>query len=377
MFAARTHADTSCLASQNQVGKYTTKTLWNEYFLPPWDVWSLASHDPVTPGREGTNIAGSTPSNQMQESWHRVCKRIAGKNLRSSTADLLTLRLPQILMHDAINMPDELCFKLNHYEPKMLRKAIKYLELRDPASHVRVAEKPSASKRKKKAAATSWYVLRFGTNFSRFSVKLLRQYGCALNGNVPEYIFEDELNTPLDILKHATAICSAAHWVTKGTSDMCYPSTLNPANLVCTCKRSRSITLCSHIIVVTALYVPDTYNLKGLQHLVQKLCEKGKHKAHRPRDALDGTRIQPDGDARADSDDEEEVDVDADGFSADDDDPGEMSEDLDVSEDDNYDAAVDDNNRPDPFDATAQCDACDADDDEEDVADVLAELLQP
>ena len=158
---------------------------------------------------------------------------------------------------------------------------------------------------------------------------------------------------------------------------MCYPSTLNPAKLVCTCKRSRSITLCSHIIVVTALYVPGSYNLKGLQHLVQKLSEKGKHKAHRPRDALDGTRIQPDGDARADSDDEEEVDVDADGFSADDDDPGEMSEDLDVSEDDNYDAAVDDNNRPDPFDATAQCDACDADDDEEDVADVLAELLQP
>jgi hypothetical protein len=279
-------------------------------------------------------------------------------------------------MHDAINMPDELCFKLNHYEPKMLRKAIKYLELRDPETHVCVAELPSARKRKQKAPATSWYVLRFGTKFSRLSVKLRRQYGCALNGDVPEYIYEDELRTPLDILKHATSICSAAHWVTKGTSDMCYPSTLNPAHLICTCKRSRSITLCSHIIVVTALYVPNSYNTLGLQHLVQKLSEKGKHKAHRPRDALDGTRIQPGGDAEAESDDEEEVEVDSDGFSADEDDPGVLSEDLDGEDDDEGAAALND-----AFDAVAECEPCNDEpcsdkDDEEDMADVLADLLQ-
>ena len=331
-----TNSDTSVCTScphnihclQAQPGKYTTTQLWNEYFLPPWDVWSLASHDATTPGRESTNIAGTVPSNQCQESWHRVIKRVVGKGrLRAGTTAVIEQRLPTILRNDAITMPDQLCFQITHYEPSMLRKAIKYLELRNTDTHVRPAEKPSSSSRKKKAAPTSWFVLRLNGKFGKFTAKLVKQYASALNGDVPSSTSEDDLDTPLRILKHASDICAAAHWVSKGTPDMCYPCTLNPAHLVCTCKRSRSITLCSHIIVVTALTVPGTYNLTGLKHLVQKLCEKGKNAPHRPRAALGGTRIQPAGDSAAESSSEDEPEN-SDGFSSDEDDPGELEADL-------------------------------------------------
>ena len=96
-----------------------------------------------------------------QESWHRVIKGVVGKGrLRAGTTAVIEQRLPTILRNDAITMPDQLCFQITHYEPSMLRKAIKYLELRNTDTHVRPAEKPSSGSRKKKAAPTSWFVLR-------------------------------------------------------------------------------------------------------------------------------------------------------------------------------------------------------------------------
>ena len=46
---------------------------------------------------------------------------------------------------------------------------------------------------------------------------------------------------------------------------------LNPAHIVCTCKSSRSTTLCSHIIAITALCVPGTYDIDYLKSLLENL----------------------------------------------------------------------------------------------------------
>ena len=96
------------------------------------------------------------------------------------------------------------------------------------------------------------------------------------------------------------------------------------AHLVCTCKSSRSTTLCSHIIAITALCVPGTYTIDYLKSLLENLAPKGKKAAHRPGNTLGGQRIQPQGDSEAESDSDGEDDDE--GYSGDEDDPGPATE---------------------------------------------------
>ena len=80
---------------------------------------------------------------------------------------------------------------------------------------------------------------------------------------------------------------------------------LNPAKLCCTCKGFRMISVCSHCIAITALYIRGQYTVEYLQQLTDKLVEKPKRKSHRPRRTVGGTRIQPEDS----SEDDEEAEV--------------------------------------------------------------------
>ena len=72
----------------------------------------------------------------------------------------------------------------------------------------------------------------------------------------------------------------------KEAQHLCMPS-LNPLQLLCTCKGFRHHCICSHVLGVSHL-------LKGID-LKKELQELSKRReAHRPRDARGARQIQPD-----------------------------------------------------------------------------------
>ena len=72
--------------------------------------------------------------------------------------------------------------------------------------------------------------------------------------------------------------------------------------------------------------VPGTYTKAYIEALLEQLCEKGKKAAHRPRNALGGQHIQPEGDSDDGGEADEPEADDAEGYSADEDDPGPQTE---------------------------------------------------
>ena len=66
-----------------------------------------------------------TPSQQVQEAWHRTVKDLLKGSLRGTTKAVLEISLPKILEHDALMMSDELLFHLprEHIAPHMYDKA--------------------------------------------------------------------------------------------------------------------------------------------------------------------------------------------------------------------------------------------------------------
>ena len=57
---------------------YTTKTLWSQYCVAPWNTWSIASYDgyggqlPDGGTAICLDLPGILPSNQTEEAWHKV-----------------------------------------------------------------------------------------------------------------------------------------------------------------------------------------------------------------------------------------------------------------------------------------------------------------
>ena len=67
------------------------RTLWNEYFVPPWSCWSIGLHLD-TP----LNIS----NNQPIESWHKGLMKTLSKALKGSTAAVLEHSFPKIVHKD-------------------------------------------------------------------------------------------------------------------------------------------------------------------------------------------------------------------------------------------------------------------------------------
>lgn len=247
-------------------------------------------------------------------------------NLRAGTASVLEQRLPEILRNDAILLPDLLCFEVTRYNPRMLKKALRYCDV--PRLDNYVHNVNFANKNSRNQPPLSFFILRFGNSkIDKMTKKFARQYLRLLHGEEPrEYDDDAECDDSEWLLKHVMLMCSSAHWVTEVDAEHCYPCELNPANLVCTCKSNRSTTLCSHIIAITAMCVPGTYTKAYIEALLEQLCEKGKKAPHRPRNALGGQHIQPEGDSDDGGEADEPEADDAEGYSADEDDPGPQTE---------------------------------------------------
>ena len=87
------------LVGGEEIDKHTRgaprlRTLWNEYFVEPWDCWSLGLNLTVP-----LNIS----NNQPIESWHNHgIRRLLKKALRGSTAAVLNHSLPKIIYQDSI-----------------------------------------------------------------------------------------------------------------------------------------------------------------------------------------------------------------------------------------------------------------------------------
>jgi hypothetical protein len=83
-------------------------------------------------------------------------------------------------------------------------------------------------------------------------------------------------------------------------------SELNPAELICTCKGYKVSSNCSHTIAVTALFITDAQCVSGwksfdrgyLEILLEKVARR-TIRAHRPRNIVAGTRIQPTDDTQS------------------------------------------------------------------------------
>ena len=90
-------------------------------------------------------------------------------------------------------------------------------------------------------------------------------------------------------------------------------SELNPAELICTCKGYKVSSNCSHTIAVTALFITDAQCVSGwksfdrgyLEILLEKVARRTRA-AHRPRNIVAGTRIQPTDDTVEEEGDGEE-----------------------------------------------------------------------
>jgi hypothetical protein len=65
-------------------GKYTktTKGFWKTYCQGPWATWSIGTYDGY--GTDAHDLPGCLPSNQCQESWHRMMKNLLKGKLRGS-----------------------------------------------------------------------------------------------------------------------------------------------------------------------------------------------------------------------------------------------------------------------------------------------------
>jgi hypothetical protein len=131
---------------------------------------------------------------------------------------------------------------------------------------------------------------------TRGSLKRLRKNTLASSKVMNPPDANEQTGDSLENLKRVMQLCGALHWVCAAPSPgLVFKCDLNPGLLSCTCKSSRATTMCAHIIAVTALYIPSTYSADYLRDLLKKLCKKGKKKAHRPRNALGGQYMQPEG----------------------------------------------------------------------------------
>ena len=74
-----------------QSGDYTTRQLWNEYFVSPWDNWSVGLNN---------HVPGFTPSNNPIESWHDNIVDLLKGEMRASTEATLTCACMSIPAHN-------------------------------------------------------------------------------------------------------------------------------------------------------------------------------------------------------------------------------------------------------------------------------------
>ena len=170
---------------------------------------------------------------------------------------------------------------------KMVAKALRYID-----EQQQMISTPDGK--------TNFYVLRFKSKWYKISKKLVKQYNQTLRGETPPEVSKQ--TSTRGRLKELINICQSMHLVLHPQNAGDFPAPqLNPAKLCCTCKGFRMISVCSHCIAITALFIRGQYTAEYLTKLTDKLVQKPKRKSHRPKKTVGGRHIQP-----ADSSDEDE-----------------------------------------------------------------------
>ena len=148
-----------------------------------------------------------------------------------------------------------------------------------------------------------------------------------LHGEEPKYYtaYWEADSGSKEELEAVCDVCQSMHMVMslgKGFPPGSFISSeLNPAELICTCKGFKVSSNCSHTVAVTALFITDAQCVRGwrsfdryyLEQLLEKVARR-THRAHRPRNIVAGTRIQPTDDTVEEEGDGEESDDDLDGM---------------------------------------------------------------
>ena len=289
---------------EDQPGKYTTVQLREQHLTRPWAAFSIGTFDGMTAGF--LDLPLIIPSQQCQESWHKKLMRLCGDQLRVGTAKVLDHTLRRILLMDTAGIPKQLNFTPRHLSKAMLKKALRYLDEDDTRIQ---------------SYGPLTYVLRFKSAFAKLSKKLVAEYVKTLKGRVPDqaprYKNADEDDAKEQLLAVIEVTDSMHSVVCPTTVDEDWCSLWNPAGLSCSCKGFRMCGLCSHVLAVT-VWLDKTvgFDRAYLESQLEKLCEKPKRAAHRPRKTAEASRVQPHGDsASEDSDDndgddeEEDLDV--------------------------------------------------------------------
>ena len=129
---------------------------------------------------------------------------------------------------------------------------------------------------------------------------------------------KEELCALIDVCQSMHMVMSLGKGIPPGSF---ISSELNPAELICTCKGYKVSSNCAHTVAVTALFIPDAQCVPGrrsfdrydLETLIEKVAGVTR-RAHRPRNIVAGTRIQPRDDTVEEAEDGEESDEDLDGM---------------------------------------------------------------
>ena len=83
-------------------------TFWDSNMTDPWDCWSICDFD----------LALCTPSNQVQESWHKqILKAKIPGMFKGSTESVIKVALPQLVRMDGYLMPTTLSFDVSYPIP--------------------------------------------------------------------------------------------------------------------------------------------------------------------------------------------------------------------------------------------------------------------
>ena len=236
----------------------------------------------------------------------QVVKKLLKKKFRGPTKVVLTESLPEVLQHDGIQKPDELCFEVDMYPSEMLQKAQRLINKADTKVHATYISSDRPNR-----VNQVFFLNTSGTQEVKLTKKLRKQYMGCLNGSEPEMeikeLIPQEGTRSEKRLKYTMAVCASIHLVfvlpPETTDQACLPCELNPFGLLCTCKGFRGCSLCPHVIAATALFIPNTYTSDYIEELLQIIQSKRGKK--RPRKAVDGTRIQPDSSDDEESDEED------------------------------------------------------------------------
>ena len=223
----------------------------------------------------------------------QVVKKLLKKKLRGPTKVVLTESLPQVLQHDGIQKPDELCFKVDMYPSEMLKTAQHFIKHADTKVYATYAHG---------GRVAQVFFLNTYTSMLKLTRNLRKQYLSCLNGTEPtcmdiESLIPEEGSDVEKSFQYTAAVCASIHLVfvlpPDSTDQACLPCELNPSGLLCTCKTFRGGSLCPHVIAATALFMPETYTAEYLDELLEIISSKrGVKRPQGPRRHPDPARLE-------------------------------------------------------------------------------------